>query len=91
MACEELTIFRCNFDRLKRSLDVDAIASTAYSAELISNADFEQCAGEPDHKKATVFVAAVERGVKRDINNFHKFLQILKETPAHCHLIADLK
>ena len=91
MACKELTVFRRNFDRLKNGLDVDAIASAAYSAELISKADFDECAGELAYKKATVFVAAVERGVRRDVENFHKFLQLLKETPAHCHLLADLE
>eukprot|EP00731_Ephydatia_muelleri_P001654 Em0001g1654a len=90
MASDELTIFRRNFDRLKAGLDVHTIADAAYSAELISNADLEQCAGEPDHRKATVFVAALERGVRRDIENFHKFLKILKDTPAHSHLLADL-
>ena len=91
MAGDELGVFRDNFDRLKAGLDVEDIASAAYSAGLISQADLEQCLGEPRHRRATVFVAAVERGVMRDEENFYKFLKLLKEVPAYHHLIDGLR
>ena len=90
MASKTLTTFRQNFDRFRAGLDVEEIANLAYAAELISLADFEQCRDEPSHRRATVFVAAVERGVIRDEENFDKFLNILKQQPAYKHLLEGL-
>ena len=70
-----------SFCYLVNSIDTAALLPAALSRNLITDRQRTQCYNEADpYKKAETFVGYLQRAVNGDYNNFHTFVQILRET-----------
>ena len=70
-----------SFSYLVNSIDTAALLPAALSRNLITDRQRTECYNEADpYKKAETFVGYLQRAVNADYDNFHTFVQILKET-----------
>ena len=70
-----------SFSYLVNSIDTAALLPAALSRDLITDRQRTECYNEADpYKKAETFVGYLQRAVNADYDNFHTFVQILKET-----------
>ena len=70
-----------SFSYLVSSIDTAALLPAALSRNLITDHQRSECYNEVDtYKKAETFVGYLQRAVNADYDNFHSFVQILKET-----------
>ena len=70
-----------SFSYLVNSIDTAALLPAALSRNLITDRQRTECYNEADpYKKAETFVGYLQRAVNADYDNFHIFVQILKET-----------
>ena len=70
-----------SFSYLVNSIDTAALLPAALSRNLITDRQRTECYNLADpYKKAETFVGYLQRAVNGDYNNFHTFVQILRET-----------
>ena len=77
----ESEALRLAFSYLVNSIDSTAILPAALSAHLISDSQRSECDSVADSfKRAGNFLGHIQRAVNGDSNNYHTFIQVLKET-----------
>ena len=71
-----------SFSYLVNSIDTAALLPAALSRNLITDRQRTECSKETHsvYQRAETFVAYLQRAVNADYDNFHTFVQILKET-----------
>ena len=72
---------------LVNSIDATALLPAALSTNLITSQQRSECATKTDPKET--FVGYIEQAVNGDYDNFHIFIQILKET-GQAHIASRL-
>ena len=69
------------FDYLYRSIDVAPLLPGALSAGVITESQRGECAEQPHgSKRVEKFLDHLVRRVNGDTSNFHKFVQVLRQT-----------
>ena len=69
------------FDYLYRSIDVASLLPKALTTGVITESQRGECAEQPHgSKRVEKFLEHLVRRVNGDTSNFHKFLQILRQT-----------
>ena len=77
----ELEALKHLFSYLVNSIDTAALLPAALSRNLITDRQRTECYNEADpYKKAEIFLGYLQRAVNTDYDNYHTFVQILKQT-----------
>ena len=77
----EAEALKRSFTYLVNSIDTAALLSAALSRNLITDHQRMECYNEANpYKKAETFIYYLQRAVNADYDNFHTFVQVLKET-----------
>ena len=80
-----------SFGYLVNSIDTAALLPAALSRNLITDRQRTECYNEADpYKKAEMFVGYLQRAVNGDCDNYHTFVQILKQT-GQAHIASRLR
>ena len=82
MASAEPEALNHSFSYLVSSIDTAALLPVALSRNLITDRQRTECSKETHSvcQRAETFVGYLQRAVNADYDNFHTFVQILKET-----------
>ena len=89
-AAADSEAFKHSFSYLVNSIDATALLPAALSTNLITSQQRSECATKTNPKeKAETFVGYIGQAVNGDYDNFHIFIQILKET-GQAHIASRL-
>ena len=87
----EFKAFKSLMPRLEECINPDDFLTRCYSNEIISKYDLSEAQGERvSLKKANVLLQAVEKAIKKEPENFKKFLNVLGSEVTSKKLVEDL-